>query len=74
MLTQATTLLAAAGALCALLGMGWRALRKLAQFVQAVTDNTSAVASLGDDLRAHTITTTNALTALDQRVTRLETP
>jgi hypothetical protein len=72
-LSQTTNILAAIGAACALVTLVWRAMRKLTSFVEAVTRNTSAVAALGDDLRAHTITTTTALTALDARVTRLET-
>lgn len=50
----------------------WRAARGLHRFVDAVATNTTAVQQLAHELRDHTTATTSALTALDQRVTVLE--
>jgi hypothetical protein len=67
----ATTIAAATGGVT-LVGSAWRGARGLHRFVDAVASNTTAVQQLAHDLRDHTTATTTALTALDQRVTTLE--
>jgi outer membrane murein-binding lipoprotein Lpp len=72
-LDSITTVLAAIGTAGAVVAMCAKSLAKLHDFVTAVADNTSAVVRLGEQLEQHAATTTSALTALDQRVTHLET-
>ncbi|MFB7518379.1 hypothetical protein [Streptomyces sp. NPDC056144] len=68
-----TTILGFATGGVTLLGAAWRATRGLHRFIDAVARNTGAVEQLAHDLRDHTTATTTALTALDKRVTVLET-
>lgn len=67
-----TTIMAAIGTAGALLAMCAKSLAKLHDFVTAVAENTAAVVRLGDELSQHATNTSTALTALDQRVTQLE--